>query len=901
MLKLIATFFILLTLCSNSFSQNNSEAREWNELILEAIRNDFARPTVHARNLFHHSIICYDAWAAYDASKKTYFLGDTINGFVCAFDGVGYPSNIEEARNKTIAYASYRFIKNRYSDSPDYQETFYLINDLMSQKGYDTSISSTQYNSGGAAELGNYLAEQIQLFGYTDGSNEQNDFGNMFYAQVNAPLVMAQPGNPDIIDPNRWQPISLTQSIDQSGNIVSSTPDHLTPEWGAVLPFSLDTTMYTDLVRDGHTYHVYADTNMPAFLNLMDSSSWNSFYKWNHSLVSIWQSHLDPSDGVMWDISPASIGNNSWYPSDSSDYASFYNLIDGGDPGMGHALNPVTGLPYAPQLVPRGDYARVLAEFWADGIDSETPPGHWFEIYHYVTDQPSFQRNWEGVGPILSKLEYDVKAYLALSGAMHDAAICAWSLKGYYDYIRPVSSIRYMTDMGQSSDTTLLNYSPHGIPLLPGYIEVVEIGDALAGTWNEHVGKIKVYTWKGHDYIVNTSTDVAGVGWILAENWWPYQRPTFVTPPFAGYVSGHSTFSRAGAQILEFITGSEFFPGGLGTFHAEQNEYLKFENGPSVSIDLQWATYRDASDQCSLSRIWGGIHPPIDDIPGRMIGEQVGIYAFDLADSIFNLEYPALIHASVSDSIISISDIGNTFVVSLTFNEEMDTSVVFSNQALPLALSSSISLGQINWIDEYNVDITYDIMVNSAEILHTSLVFNGLFTESGSLLPSIALTDFFIIDTKRPQIESIQINYDVVNDFVTSQHIILNLEFDEPCDTMATPTIEFESIGLVNPTINEDISLSHWMNDSIFIGYYTSVDFNEIVEQIDTKVYNVNDAYQNSLDTLHQSGLFVIDTKNPQMLNVVTTDSVITQADLSSEFKLFWGPIWFNNSKLCSN
>ena len=28
--------------------------------------------------------------------------------------------------------------------------------------------------------------------------------------------------------------------------------------------------------------------------------------------------------------------------------------------------------------------------------------------------------------------------------------------------------------------------------------------------------------------------DVAGVDWILAENWWPYQRPTFVTPPFAG-------------------------------------------------------------------------------------------------------------------------------------------------------------------------------------------------------------------------------------------------------------------------------------------------------------------------------------------------------------------------------
>ena len=30
----------------------------------------------------------------------------------------------------------------------------------------------------------------------------------------------------------------------------------------------------------------------------------------------------------------------------------------------------------------------------------------------------------------------------------------------------------------------------------------------------------------------------SGVDWILAINWLPYQRDTFVTPPFAGYISG---------------------------------------------------------------------------------------------------------------------------------------------------------------------------------------------------------------------------------------------------------------------------------------------------------------------------------------------------------------------------
>ncbi|NNJ80732.1 MAG: T9SS type A sorting domain-containing protein, partial [Flavobacteriaceae bacterium] len=175
----------------------------------------------------------------------------------------------------------------------------------------------------------------------------------------------------------------------------------------------------------------------------------------------------------------------------------------------------------------------------------------------------------------------------------------------------------------------------HGIPLVPNYIEVVKEGDPLAGAFNENVGKIKLFTWRGPDFIVDPNEDEAGVGWILAEEWFPYQRPSFVTPPFAGYVSGHSTFSRAAAEVLTLLTGDEYFPGGMGVFDIPKDDFLKFEKGPSVPFQLQWATYRDASDQTSLSRIWGGIHPPCDDIPGRIIGARIGTDAFSFAESYF--------------------------------------------------------------------------------------------------------------------------------------------------------------------------------------------------------------------------------------------------------------------------
>jgi membrane-associated phospholipid phosphatase len=117
-------------------------------------------------------------------------------------------------------------------------------------------------------------------------------------------------------------------------------------------------------------------------------------------------------------------------------------------------------------------------------------------------------------------------------------------------------------------------------------------------------------------------------------NWMPYQRPTFVTPAFPGFVSGHSTFSRAAAEVLAAYTGSPFFPGGMWeqTFTPGA---LKFEHGPSVPLTLQWATYYDASDQAGISRLYGGIHISADDLEGRRIGSQVGKGAWALAQRYF--------------------------------------------------------------------------------------------------------------------------------------------------------------------------------------------------------------------------------------------------------------------------
>ena len=158
---------------------------------------------------------------------------------------------------------------------------------------------------------------------------------------------------------------------------------------------------------------------------------------------------------------------------------------------------------------------------------------------------------------------------------------------------------------------------------------------------------------------------------MLAGNWVSYQRPSFVTPPFPGYVSGHSTYSRAAAETLTRLTGSAFFPGGSGEYVGTQNQFLVFEDGPSATFTFQWATFYDAADQSGLSRLFGGIHPDFDDFAGRLLGSQVGAKAEAVALDLFTPITPCAADYN-GDRIVDAADMTALLSAWGTSNEAID-------------------------------------------------------------------------------------------------------------------------------------------------------------------------------------------------------------------------------------
>jgi hypothetical protein len=218
-----------------------------------------------------------------------------------------------------------------------------------------------------------------------------------------------------------------------------------------------------------------------------------------------------------------------------------------------------------------GDREKTIAEYWADGPNSELPPGHWclFAAWISLRDHHT--------------LDDDVKMLFVMSNAGMDAGIAAWDAKRHFDSVRPVSAVHYF----------------------------------MAGR--------TVQAWAGPGL---------GTRAIQGENWKPYQPSTVVTPPFAEFISGHSTFSAASAEVLRRFTGSDNF-GASVTIPAGSG---RVEAGlvPAHDVTLSWRTFSDAADEAGLSRRYGGIHFEEGDLEGRKIGRKIGEMVWQKAQRYFN-------------------------------------------------------------------------------------------------------------------------------------------------------------------------------------------------------------------------------------------------------------------------
>jgi len=500
---------------------------KWNQAALDAVRNSPPRPTVNSRALFLLHTSMYDAWAAYSPVANGTQLGGALRR----------PASEHTESNKlaAVSYAAYGALLRLF---PAYEQQTGAFTAQMKRLGLSTDPTTlASRDPTTPAGIGNLAAETLLNARLSDGSNQANNYAEVVsitYPTLYRPANSADPSASNTVggptfNPARWQPLRVP-----NGKATD-------PVTGFPVANNADPSTYTD--QKFLTPHWGAVT----------------------PFALVFGGELRPPPPPQ--------------PGSAAPYTDALGVTTSSDEAYRRQAEQIIQL--TAELTER---QKSSAEYWADGPDSVTPPGHWNEF----AEDLSYKYRYG--------IDDDVKLFFALNGALLDSSIACWESKRFYDFPRPITAIRHL----YFSST------------VPG--------------------------WAGPG--LGTQT-------IPGAQWRPYQSLTFVTPAFSEFTSGHSTFSAAAAEVLRGLTGSgQLFDGvtqvpydrnhdGVSDFVGEfivRPGSLTIEPSlPRQPVVLRWTTLKEAADEAGFSRRYGGIHFQDGDLHGRRVGEQIGQRALQRA------------------------------------------------------------------------------------------------------------------------------------------------------------------------------------------------------------------------------------------------------------------------------
>lgn len=226
---------------------------------------------------------------------------------------------------------------------------------------------------------------------------------------------------------------------------------------------------------------------------------------------------------------------------------------------------------------------KAIVEFMRDGPQSTSQSGQWLTFARVVSRRDRHD------------LDRDMTMYFGLGVVGLDAFIGSWEAKRFYDSSRPWTLIRHL-----------------------------------------YAGQ-QVRGWGGPG---------EGTVTLAAEDWNPYSPFNFITPPFPGYVSGHSTVSGGSARFLELFTGSDRFGyeelwtvGALTEPGIPCAQIQRSEGQPPPPDDLscevlvELPTFTATAEMAGFSRVLGGFHIQADNVAGLVMGRQIAQHDWDVIQS----------------------------------------------------------------------------------------------------------------------------------------------------------------------------------------------------------------------------------------------------------------------------
>lgn len=218
------------------------------------------------------------------------------------------------------------------------------------------------------------------------------------------------------------------------------------------------------------------------------------------------------------------------------------------------------------------DRQKMVAEFWAGGPGSVTPPGFWFVFSYGICRSNNFT------------IQDEVKLYTLLGMGVFQASICAWKLKRQYLQARPIQRIRYLYDPDEKD---WLPYQESNF-VTPPFPDFVSGHSTFSATASRIIYQI----------IKKNSIDLRGV--VLDSSLLKLLNPAIFT---------ETDNTEINLCQINILPGSSAIDTKITT--------------PRSGCALEWSGLDQMADEAGLSRLYGGIHYESSNQGGLSVGREL--------------------------------------------------------------------------------------------------------------------------------------------------------------------------------------------------------------------------------------------------------------------------------------
>ena len=186
-----------------------------------------------------------------------------------------------------------------------------------------------------------------------------------------------------------------------------------------------------------------------------------------------------------------------------------------------------------------------------------------------------------------------------------------------------------------------------------------------------------------------------------------------------------------------------------------------------------------------------------------------------------------------------------------------------------------------SWTDANNCVLVYNLSATPLDFSNVDISISNILDLAQNEPLNSEFEDAFVVDTKRPDVDDMVSNYEIINDAASENgDFYIEITFGEEMNQISfAPLVVLKNdLGAVIPGVSYNLFQSSWTDAQTFRARFNVQDLNVELVDVQIEVSLARDIAYNTMNASDELSPVNVDTRNPQLAFFEASESVLDQS-----------------------